>query len=156
MHFQYKRFFINCQEQEDSWMYICKNCGLEFETPLKATETHLFSDTPFEVLYLCPACKSNHFHEKDMTHCRCCGAKLSSGAEEYCSEACRRKGNKLWDKQKKRLKREENDPLFLLVKEAALYNRKNGTDYSYGQYVSLVKPTLKKENGKCAVKRKKP
>lgn len=135
-------------------MYYCKNCGCDFSEPEKFYETHIFSDTPFELFYICPNCKSGNFYEKNLTHCRCCGSRLSKGQAEYCCEACRSKGEKLWKKELKRRKNELTNPLNMVVRECRLYNKVNNTDYSYGQYVALIRPKLLKERAKCVKKRK--
>ena len=135
-------------------MYYCKNCGFEFEEPEKTYETHIFSDTPFEVLYLCPNCRSSNFREKNITHCRCCGSRLPAGCIEYCSESCRQKGEKLWKNELKRRRKDMCDPLNIIVRECSDYNKTHNTDYSYGQYVALIRPKLSKERGKCDRKRK--
>ena len=135
-------------------MYYCKNCGKEFEKPEKSYETHLLSHPPFELIYICPNCKSQNFHLKNLTHCRCCGSRLPSGTTEYCSPSCKLKGEKMWRKELKKRQAELKDPLKMLVKECAIYNTTHGTRYSYGQYVALIRPKLLKEGKKCA-KRKK-
>ena len=134
-------------------MFYCRNCGGEFVTPKKSYETHCFSDTPFEVLYLCPLCKNGNFYEKSTAHCRCCGSKLPVGADEYCSDACKVKGERLWKKELKKRQNSLMSPLSLIVKECNKYNALNGTRYSYGQYVALIRPKLIKESQKCAKKR---
>ncbi len=135
-------------------MYYCKNCGREFEEPEKSYETHIFTDTPFELFYVCPTCKSQNFREKNVTHCRCCGGKLTKGQEEYCSEACRNKGEKLWRRELKRRRNAMKNPLNLIVMECNEYNKQNNTRYSYGQYVAIIRPKLLKEKAQCAKKRK--
>lgn len=135
-------------------MYYCKNCGAEFLEPEKTYETHIFTDTPFELLYICPSCKSGNFHEKNLTHCRCCGGRLPTGQNEYCSDNCRSKGEKLWKKELKRRRNQLTDPLNMIVRECKNYNEENGTRYSYGQYVALIRPKILKENTRCVKKRK--
>lgn len=135
-------------------MYYCKNCGFEFSEPEKTYETHAFSDTPFELIYICPNCKSGNFREKNLTHCRCCGSRLPKGHNEYCSESCKSKGEKLWQKEFKRRNRDLKDPLKMLVRECRNYNLQHNTSYSYGQYVAIIRPKLLKEQTEC-VKRKK-
>lgn len=135
-------------------MYYCKNCGSEFSEPKKTYETHIFSDTPFELFYVCPNCNSGNFHEKNLTHCRCCGSRLPRGQTEYCSDSCKSKGEKLWNKQLKRRNADLKDPLKMVVRECIHYNRENNTSYSYGQYVAIIRPKLLKEKAKCANKRK--
>ncbi len=135
-------------------MYYCRSCGSDFEQPKKSYETHCFSDTPFELLYVCPHCKSGNFYEKSTTHCRCCGGRLPKGATEYCSDACRVKGERLWKRELRKKRSILTDPLNIIVRECSLYNRLNGTRYSYGQYVAIVRPRLEKERKKCASLRK--
>jgi len=135
-------------------MYYCKNCGHDFSEPEKTYETHIFTDTPFELLYVCPSCKSGNFREKNLTHCRCCGSKLPQGSVEYCSDSCRNRGEKLWRKELYRRRNVLKDPLHSVVRECISYNEENGTDYSYGQYVAIIRPKLLKEKKLC-VKRKK-
>lgn len=135
-------------------MYYCKNCGYEFSEPDKTYETHMFTDTPFELLYICPNCKSSNFHEKNLTHCRCCGGKLPPSQTEYCSENCRSRGEKLWRKELRRRRNQLTDPLNTVVRECKVYNAEHGTNYSYGQYVALIRPKILKENSLCAKKRK--
>ena len=67
-------------------MLICSDCGSQFEKPDTYRETHGFNSPPFEEKRCCPFCKSTNIHEKNLTHCRCCGAKLTDGGE-YCSDA---------------------------------------------------------------------
>lgn len=135
-------------------MYYCKNCGSEFEEPEKQYETHCFTDTPFELYYICPKCKSSNFHQKNTTHCRCCGSRLPKGNEEYCSASCRSKGEKMWRRELKRRQSEMTSPLKMVVRECAIYNQTHNTAYSYGQYVAIIRPKLLKEAKKCAKKRK--
>ncbi|MBQ6847444.1 MAG: hypothetical protein IJO62_00815 [Clostridia bacterium] len=135
-------------------MYYCKNCGNDFEEPEKTYETHNLSDTPFELYYVCPHCKSGNFYEKSSTHCRCCGSRLPKGATEYCCDSCRIKGEKLWRRELKRRKDEMVNPLKMIVRECSIYNQTHNTDYSYGQYVAIIKPKLLKEAKKCAKKKK--
>lgn len=132
-------------------MYYCKNCGGEFESPEKTYEKHGLSSPPFEPLYICPYCSSTEFREKTATHCRCCGAKLKKGDTEYCSISCRKKGEKLWERERLRLNLQQESPINKIIKELQGYNKLNGTNYSYGQYVSLM--NCKRSNKKCAKKK---
>ncbi len=135
-------------------MYYCKNCGNDFKVPEKIYETHLLSNPPFELLYVCPTCKSGNFHEKNLTHCRCCGGRLPKNAEEYCCDACKIKGEKMWHRELKKRQLQLKNPLQTVVKECNIYNKTHSTSYSYGQYVALIRPTLLQEGAKC-VKQKK-
>lgn len=135
-------------------MYYCKNCGTDFDEPQKSYETHNLRDIPFEVVYLCPNCKSTYFYEKSTTHCRCCGSRLPKGQTEYCCNTCKIKGERLWRRELKNRHSDMLDPLKIIVRECNEYNRQHGTDYSYGQYVAIIRPRLSKKGKKCD-KRKK-
>ena len=132
-------------------MYYCPECGLEFANAKKDFETHGLDIPPYEPTYCCPNCNGVSFYEKTTTHCRCCGSKLNNDCKDYCSEACAKKGEKLWIREMKRRKLHVSDPLYVTVREVNLYNLKNGTNYSYGQYVALIKP---KRGKKCSQKKK--
>lgn len=132
-------------------MYYCPECGLEFTKPQKDIEIHGLDSPPYETIYCCPNCSGTSFYEKNTTHCRCCGAKLSENKTDYCSESCEKKGEKLWLREIKRRKMHLADPLYRVVREVNLYNLKNGTNYSYGQYVALIKP---KRSKKCSGKKR--
>lgn len=124
-------------------MYYCPNCGCEFELAEVFYETHGLLNPPFEKRYVCPCCKNDGFYEKTVTHCRCCGRKLN-GKEEYCSKECEINGKKLWQKDRKRRGLNLKSPVNLIIKELQFYNQTNRTNYSYGQYVALIRPTLKR------------
>lgn len=125
-------------------MYYCPDCGCEFLIPLKQVETHSLSRPPFEEIYLCPCCKGKNFYEKVLSHCRCCGARLSKSGTDYCSQSCRIRGEKLWKKEMLRRKLNLDNPINIIIKEVSNYNAKHKTNYSYGQYVALIRPVLKK------------
>jgi predicted nucleic acid-binding Zn ribbon protein len=129
-------------------MYICLECGCEFENPKKLTETHSLPNPPYEKIYVCPNCNSTDIESKKILHCHCCGAKILNGDREYCSEACRIKGEKLWLKESKRKNLLYTSPLYSIVRETEEYNKSHNTKYSYGQYVAFVK--YKKGNDKGA------
>ena len=130
-------------------MYCCLECGYEFKNPVRLTEKHNLDNPPYENIYVCPICKSTNFEEKKIYYCNCCGAKLFDNKTDYCSEACKIKGEKLWAKELQRKKLLTDSPVYSLVREVESYNRKNGTNYSYGQYVALVKSKNKdKKNDK--------
>ncbi len=132
-------------------MYYCKSCGRKFNTPQKSYETHGLSNPPYEKISICPFCNSTDFIEVAHTHCRCCGALLIKSQSEYCSSSCKTKGEKLWQQQFEKLKTEHNSPINIILRELKEYNLKNGTDYSYGQYVSLI--FMKRRNSKCSKKK---
>lgn len=126
-------------------MYICKNCGCEFHTAKTDYQNHGLLNPPYEEISVCPNCKSTNFKEKEVTHCRCCGAKLLNGEEEYCSPACEKLGIALRKKEQKRRKERSESPLFKMVAEVDEYNSLHNTKYSYGQYVAFVKQACKKK-----------
>lgn len=125
-------------------MYYCSDCGCEFETAALFTETHGFTTPPFEERRCCPLCGSGNIKEKAVSYCRCCGARLGNCEREYCSPSCRKRGEEMRRREIKKQRLVFSSPLFETVREVDEYNRKNGTDYSYGQYVTLIKPYLKK------------
>lgn len=125
-------------------MYYCSDCGCEFETAAKLTETHGFDYPPFEERRCCPFCGSGNIKENTVFYCRCCGARLAKQEKEYCSPSCRKKGEQMRRREMKRKRLVFSSPLFETVREVDEYNRNNATDYSYGQYVTLIKPHLKR------------
>lgn len=129
-------------------MYYCMKCGCEFETAAVFTETHGFTSPPFEELRCCPLCGSGSIKPKAVSYCRCCGARLAKQDEEYCSPSCRKKGEEMRRREMKKKRLVFSSPLFETVREVDEYNRKNRTDYSYGQYVTLIKPYLKRGSRK--------
>ncbi len=132
-------------------MYHCKTCGGKFLTPQKIYETHGFSTPPYEEIFICPICNSSAFKKITHTHCRCCGALLINTEKEYCSKACKQKGEKLWKQQMERFKLEFDSPLNVILREIKAYNSENGTNYSYGQYVALK--FLERKGQKCTKKK---
>ncbi len=133
-------------------MYYCPDCGFEFKTPQKIIETHSLPCEPYEIVLVCPDCKSTAFYEKITTHCRCCGAKLVDSQEEYCCEACEKRGRLLRKRQLKKRQLAIKSPLGIIIKEIELYNKINNKNLSYGQYVALVE---RKEKSKCPKKKKR-
>ncbi len=133
-------------------MYYCEDCGAEFSLPKTFYESHGFTSPPYESVTVCPFCNSSSFKEI-VSHCRCCGAKLSlKRFGEYCSAACKAKGEKLWQKQRNRLIYELNNPINRMIREINNYNKINGTDLSYGQYVALK--FINRGKSKCLKKKK--
>lgn len=129
-------------------MYYCQDCGNEFKEVELQLETHRLATPPFEKIYACPYCGGGHYYERVETHCRCCGAKLGGTRVEYCSEHCRELGRKMWEKELKRRRLRLADPLAAITREIENYNLKNNTRYSYGQYVALIRPALKRKGGR--------
>ena len=128
-------------------MYYCRDCGATFEKPKSYIERHNLDTPPYESFKICPVCNSNSIFEKNLTHCRCCGAKLKKNDSEYCSSSCEEKGKILWERERKRRQIEIISPLNLLIKELAEYNKIHKTDYSNGQFVAIKQ--LEKESKKC-------
>lgn len=120
-------------------MYTCLECSFEFKNAIKITERHTLTAPPYESIYVCPNCKSGDYVKKEISHCRCCGAKLTDGKKEYCSDSCKEKGEKLWLKEIKRKQLLSDSNIYRLVREVEEYNKNNRTKYSYGQYVAFKK-----------------
>lgn len=117
-------------------MYYCTDCGAEFEYVEIVFETHGLSTPPYERIKRCPFCHGTNYEEQQNTHCRFCGSKLKEQGE-YCSDRCRKLGEKYFAEQAARKKFFENSPVVAAVREIEEYNRINGTKYSYGQYFAL-------------------
>ncbi len=117
-------------------MFYCKTCKQKFQKPKTVWESHGLDHPPYERVSLCPLCGGTDIHPAP-THCRCCGAKLYDTIGEYCCEKCRLRGEEMWRLERKKRKKQEKDPLYLLVRETEEYNRKNGTRLSYGQFVFI-------------------
>ena len=124
-------------------MYYCNDCKKTFNTPKKIYETHGLSAPPYETFYLCPFCSSTNYKEIEIKYCRCCGAKLQNLQNEYCSDKCKIRLEKLRNEEYTKRKYLSQSPLVKLINEVESFNKLNGTKYSYGQYVALVKPHLK-------------
>lgn len=132
-------------------MFYCKECGFEFEKPIKQYESHRLSYPPYERQYLCPNCKGTSISQKTVTHCRCCGAKIKENGSTYCSKECKIKGEKLWKKEIEKKQLQLSNPINILVREIEEYNKRNKTNYSYGQYIAYV--YSKKGVKKCTKKK---
>ena len=115
-------------------MYYCPECGCEFKIAKKIFEKHGFTSPPFEGIAVCPDCGGTDFYQKSSTHCRCCGSKLSESQSDYCSDACKSKGIKMWKREQKRRHIRNLSPINLIVAELEHYNKENHTTLSYGQY----------------------
>lgn len=82
--------------------------------------------------------------------CMICGAEIKDGrgGKVYCSEDCRQKGHllrskKSYDKKmetvkKKRVKENTISLLDKRLKQLEAYNKKHGTNLSYGQFVHML------------------
>lgn len=133
-------------------MYYCPDCGCEFEVPEKIFEHHGLTSPPFERITVCPDCRGTEFYEKSSTHCRCCGSKLSENQKDYCSEACKSKGMKMWKREQKRRHIRNISPINLFVAELEHYNKENQTAFSYGQYEA--KKYQEEQKSKCSKKKR--
>ena len=134
-------------------MYECQDCGHIFEFTVLSIEKHGLDTPPFEKFGKCPVCSSGFFREIKRAHCRCCGARLPLGRIDYCDEYCRKRGNELWKREALRRTKHNTDPLTILLKQIDEYNKLHSTRYSYGQFVALVLPTIKKGGKKNDYKR---
>ena len=126
-------------------MFICNDCGCEFEKPDFLTEKHGLDSPPYEKICVCPKCQNTNY-KKIAQYCKCCGAKLSLSQKDFCSEACRTKSQKLRMSEQKRLKLIQDSFVYHTVREVEEYNRKHKTRLSYGQFVALSKTWKKGTN----------
>lgn len=123
-------------------MYYCKDCKSKFENFKTATERHGLDCPPYEKIDVCPYCMSENIEEYTVKHCRYCGARLKRLDGVYCNNECRRKGEKLWRIETKRRKQLAQSPINITVKKLEEYNKLHNTNYSYGQFVSIILPRL--------------
>ena len=117
-------------------MYACKDCKKIFKKYKTVTETHSLPDSPFEEFAICPFCDGKHIIILQVQHCKCCGARMY-GKEDYCSDACKRRGEYLYALERKRKADWHAHPLYLAIKEVEEYNKRTGSNLSYGQYFAL-------------------
>ena len=71
--------------------------------------------------------------------------RLYGENENYCNDSCRLTAKRLEEKERKRQKALRESPLTVLIREVDEYNKNNNTNFSYGQYVTLIKPKLTRE-----------
>lgn len=133
-------------------MYFCHDCLREFDEPKEIEESHGQTPPYSEKHFVCPFCYSHYFTSKINSHCKCCGSKLLKGQVDYCGEECAKRGKILWEKQMHYKRIHLINPLNIIIRELQNYNKTNGTNYSYGQYVSILENERRKK--KCAKKRK--
>ena len=119
-------------------MYYCQDCERTFKRLKRITETHSLPNEPYEHFFVCPFCKSANVKKKPVRHCKCCGARMYKEGD-YCSAACRRRGEYLWETERRRKKEWEQHPLRLAIKEVEDYNKQTGKNLSYGQYFAGVR-----------------
>ena len=125
-------------------MYYCFDCNRKFEKPLIINERHGLSSPPFEKFSVCPFCESTDFKEISASYCRCCGARISKTENDFCSNACKSRYEQLKRNENKRKKQLEESELYSLLREVEQYNKSHKTNFSYGQYVAVIKPQLSK------------
>lgn len=117
-------------------MYRCTDCAMEFEYVEVVFETHGLSTPPYERVKRCPFCRSAKYEEIKDPHCRFCGSRLRDTGE-YCSDRCKKAGEKYFADQRRNRERFRNSPIAAAVREVTEYNRLHSTKYSYGQYFVL-------------------
>lgn len=117
-------------------MYYCTDCSAKFEYVEIVFETHGLSTPPYERVKRCPFCHGTELLEKENCHCRFCGSRLEDSGE-YCSDKCKKLGEKYYAEQTARRKLFSSSPVAAAVREIEEYNKANGTEYSYGQYFAL-------------------
>lgn len=122
-------------------MYYCNDCGREFPRAAQFKESHGLASPPYEKISCCPFCGGGDIKEVQPSYCKCCGAKIESG-NEYCSKKCRAKSEELRQRELKRRNRIYNSALYEAMRRTDEYNKKHGTNYSYGQFVGYIEPTL--------------
>lgn len=114
-------------------MYKCKDCEKEFRFAKRATERHGISGERQERIWLCPYCESHHFEKLPEHYCKNCGIKLND-ARDYCSAACRKKGEAAYMREAERRRQLNHDPLILAIREVEAYNKLTGKRLTYGEY----------------------
>ncbi len=120
-------------------MYQCRDCGYKFETArLQKTEDEW-------VKAVCPECGGEFCGEVQKRYCRCCGAKLPKGAEEYCNDACRKRGRMMWERERRTRAMNKISPIHNIIRAAERYNELHSTRYSYGQFTTVIMPYLSEE-----------
>ncbi|MBE6728052.1 MAG: hypothetical protein E7562_05335 [Ruminococcaceae bacterium] len=120
-------------------MYQCRDCGSHFEVAI------IKNIKGKGKIRVCPECFGVWFTTIQHTHCRCCGAKLPVTAVEYCNEHCERRGLLMWQRERDRRKKVAKSSLYTTQSLLERYNKRYHTRYSYGQFVTLILPTLTKE-----------
>lgn len=117
-------------------MYKCTDCKKEFEFVEVLFEKHGLDTPPFERRKLCPFCHSENYTLMAENHCKFCGSRLK-GKGDYCSEECKKEGEKYYHEEALRKKRFAESPIALAIAEVAEYNRLHSTSLTYGQYFAL-------------------
>lgn len=116
-------------------MYVCTDCKKNFFDPKIIFYAHDNLPPPYEKRMLCPYCESENISLMKVRHCKCCGARLSYKAQgDYCDEACKKRGMKLWELEAKRKRERLLSPLYAAVREVERHNKERGAALSYGKY----------------------
>lgn len=126
-------------------MYICLECNCEFEKPVLLQEKHKLSCPPYEIICVCPKCKTENYQKIRSEFCRCCGARLKEDQQDYCCDSCKKRGERLWQKELKRKKLLEDNPLCKIIRENEAYNKQRSKNLSYGQFVALKNSQKRKK-----------
>lgn len=115
-------------------MYYCSDCRMEFEFAKV-----YFEPTPkgSEKLLLCPYCSGMNYSEKRGNYCSYCGRPTGVSVRRYCSESCRKLGEKMFEREKEQEEIRKNSPLYRAVNEVDTYNKYHDCKLSYGQYYAL-------------------
>ena len=123
-------------------MYNCKDSKRRFENFKVIIERHGLDSAPYQKIAVCPICGGTDLEQFAVSHCRYCGARLKRKDGVYCGPQCRKNGEILWRLEEKRRKQRTQDPVNIITKRLEEYNKLHKTNYSYGQFVSLVLPRL--------------
>ncbi len=119
-------------------MYCCQDCGKIFRKYKVITEKHNLTAMPYEEINVCPFCFSTNITKKQVNYCKCCGARMYKEGD-YCNNTCRRRGEMLWEKERRKKQAWLEHPLYAALKEVEQYNKEHGTNLSYGQYFAQKK-----------------
>lgn len=129
-------------------MYRCQDCDYQFLYADSLVDRHNLENPPFEKIAVCPNCKGRNFSEIKKHYCKYCGRSLKKDVTEYCSDYCRKKGEKMWQEQAVRKNLYNQNSLVSITRELEEYNKKHKTNYTYGTFVSKVLSKKQKETKK--------
>ncbi len=125
-------------------MYRCKDCGKIMENPQKIYEEDNSLLNLRKYHFVCTKCKSENIVEREKHYCGCCGKLLPEGRKNYCSAKCRKRGEEIYERQRKNYNDLVKSPLFSLVREIEDYNQTHNTHLTYGEYTEKIR--REKEN----------
>ncbi len=117
-------------------MFYCNNCRSYFDVPFIIKESQGAPPPYCEESEVCPSCQSSDYKATYSGYCRCCGRKIPN-TREYCNETCRKAGEEMWVRQRQRQEDRKKDPMYITLAQIDLYNKKHGTNLSYGQYTAM-------------------